>query len=53
MKENIELKNSETFSLEVRKNGESVERLKNSNKLTIKNDFSREIEYSYALHQEN
>jgi len=54
MKENIELKNNETFSLEVRKNGKSVERFKNSlNRFTVKNDINREIEYSYALYQEN
>jgi hypothetical protein len=53
MKENINMKNKENFSLEVRKNGKTIEKISSSNRYSFRNDYNNEVEYSYALCKED
>lgn len=53
MKDSLALKGGESFSLEVRKNNEVIEKTENNKKYLIKNTDKNEVEYSYALYEKN
>lgn len=53
MKDSLEMKSGESFSLEVRKNDEVIEKTHTNKKYLIKNHKNVEVEYSYALYKEN
>lgn len=53
MKENISMRNRENFSLEIRKDGKTIEKISSSNRYSFKNDYNNEVEYSYAICKED